>query len=136
MDIQITFPGGARVDAQIGSHVVATDQPVNGGGADSAASPFDVFLAALGTCTGIYALNFCRQRNISTEGLRMTQHMDTDSETGMVRAITLEIHLPADFPVKYTAALLRAVEQCKVKKHLEHPPQVAVTTSTIDTVVT
>ncbi|MEM8531437.1 MAG: OsmC family protein [Chloroflexota bacterium] len=136
MDIQITFPGGTRVDAQIGSHIVSTDQPVKGGGSDSAATPFDVFLASLGTCTGIYVLNFCRQRNIPTEGLRMTQHMDTDPETGMVRSIKLEVHLPTDFPVKYTAALLRSAEQCKVKKHLEQPPHIEVIASTVDTVST
>ncbi len=27
MDIEVSFPGGARVDARIGAHTVHTDQP-------------------------------------------------------------------------------------------------------------
>jgi putative redox protein len=48
-NIEITFPGGKRVDARIGAHVVRTDQPASSGGADSAAAPFDLFLASIGT---------------------------------------------------------------------------------------
>jgi len=32
-DIEVTFPGGKRVDAHVGAHVVHTDQPTSAGGA-------------------------------------------------------------------------------------------------------
>ena len=64
MDLTITFPGGARVDAAIGQHVVRTDQPVRGGGENSAPTPFSLFLASIGTCAGIYVLGFCAQRGL------------------------------------------------------------------------
>jgi hypothetical protein len=49
MEMEITFPGGARVDASFGPYVVQTDQPSAGGGEGSAPTPFAVFLASLGT---------------------------------------------------------------------------------------
>ena len=130
MEMTIDFPGGSRVDAHFGGLTVRTDQPVAGGGEGSAASPFETFLASLGTCAGIYVLGFCRQRGISTEGITLSQQMQIDHETGMVTQIRLDIHLPSSFPEKYKAAVIRSAEQCTVKKHLEHPPVLNVTTVT------
>ena len=127
MEITITFPGGARVDAQLDQHIVHTDQPISGGGDDSAVSPFGLFLASIGTCAGIYVLGFCRQRNLSTEGMRIVQTVDRDPQTGLVGHIGLEIIVPAGFPPEYHAALIRTAELCAVKKHLEHPPAIDVT---------
>ena len=68
-DMVITFPGGLRVNADFGGFDFKTDQPAQGGGDGSAPSPFSMFLASLGTCAGFYALAFCRQRDIPTEGI-------------------------------------------------------------------
>lgn len=125
----IDFPGGARVDAHYGSYTVHTDQPQSGGGDDSAPAPFLVFLASIGTCAGIYVLGFCRQRGLPTEGIRLVQRMEMDPATRLVSRIYLDIQIPPSFPEKYRDALIRAADQCAVKKHLENPPQFSVTTS-------
>jgi putative redox protein len=122
MDIQITFPNQLQVDAQYGPFNISTNQD------GSAPAPFALFLASIGTCAGIYVLSFCNQRGISTEGLRITQHLDTDPATHMVKNITLDIHLPKDFPEKYRDAVIRAADQCAVKKHLQQPPTFVINT--------
>ena len=134
MEMLVRFPGGARVDAQFGPYVVRTDQPPSGGGEGSAPSPFATFLASIGTCAGIYVLGFCRERGIPAEGIRLVQTLDVDRATGMVRSIRIAIHVPPEFPEKYRPALVRAAEQCAVKKHLENPPKFEVTTKVIDSV--
>jgi putative redox protein len=128
MEMTITFPGGARVDAHFGPFTVPTDQPREGGGEGSAPTPFATFLASIGTCAGIYVLGFCRQRGLPTEGIRLTQRLEPDPATGLIGRIGLDIHVPPDFPEKYQTALVRAAEQCAVKKHLEHPPRFEVRT--------
>lgn len=127
MQMVIDFPGGARVDAHFDGLTVPTDQPAPAG-ANSAASPFSTFLASIGTCAGIYVLGFCQSRGLSTAGIRIVQDMDVDRMTGMVTKITLDIVVPPDFPDKYKPALIKAADQCKVKKHLEHPPVFEVKT--------
>ena len=122
MEMIIDFPGGARVDAHFGPFTVKTDQPPSGGGEGSAATPFQTFLASLGTCTGIYVLGFCRNRGLPTDGIRIIQRMQSNPATGLVGKVELEIQVPPDFPEKYYAALIRSAEQCAVKKHLENPP--------------
>ena len=134
MEMEITFPGGARVDAKFGGMTVKTDQPVQGGGQGSAPTPFATFLASIGTCAGIYVLGFCQQRGIPTDGIKIVQRMQSDRATGLVGQIDLEIQLPPDFPEKYKTAVIRSAEQCAVKKHLEHPPTFNVTTSTTEAV--
>lgn len=129
MEMTIDFPGGARVDAHFGGFVVPTDQPPSGGGESSAPTPFATFLATIGTCAGIYVLGFCRQRGIPTDGIRLVQRMQTNPATHLVSDVQVTIELPAGFPAKYADAVVRAAEQCAVKKHFEHPPVIHVASS-------
>lgn len=126
MDITVTFPGGKRVDASFGAHHVSTDQPKELGGEDAAPAPFDLFLASLATCAGIYVLGFCQARGLATEGFSITQRSDIDPETKLPRRIELVIGFPADFPEKYRPAVIRAAEGCKVKKTIASQPELVV----------
>lgn len=128
MDLEVTFPGGARVDADYGGFTIKTDQPWQGGGEGSAPTPFALFLASIGTCAGIYVLGFCRQRNIPTEDIRIRQRMSFNPVTRMIEKVDLDIDLPADFPERYAPALIKSAELCAVKKHLEQPPQFEIRT--------
>lgn len=129
MDIEVTFPGGKLVDAHFGGYVVRTDQPTSLGGEGSAPGPFDLFLASLATCAGIYVLGFCQARGLATEGLSVRQSVELDAETHLPRHVKLEVVLPAGFPEKYRSAVLRAAENCKVKKTLAAPPSFEVVAS-------
>ena len=130
-EMEITFPGGARVDAKYGPNTIRTDQsPPRGEG--SAPEPFDLFLASLGTCAGIYVLSFCQQRGIPTDNIRLVQKMAYDQASHLMAKIDLEIQLPPDFPEKYQDALIRAASQCAVKRHLENPPKIETYTTVID----
>lgn len=122
MDIEVTFPGGKRVDAKVGEFVVQTDQPVELGGAGSAIAPFEMFLASLATCAGIYALGFCQARKLPTEGLKLTQRYELNPETKLPAKVSITLQLPDGFPEMYRGAIVRAVEGCKVKKTIVSQP--------------
>jgi ribosomal protein S12 methylthiotransferase accessory factor len=125
MEIIVDFPGGSRVDAHFGNFTIPTDQPP----VASAPTPFDGFLASIGTCAGIYILSFCQLRGLSVDDIQIVQRIHNDLLTGMVDKIELEIRVPATFPEKYRESLIRSAELCKVKKHLEHPPKFEITTA-------
>jgi ribosomal protein S12 methylthiotransferase accessory factor len=136
MDMVIDFPGGLRVDANFGPYTVATDQPMPYG-SGSAPTPFATFLGSIGTCAGIYVLSFCQQRGIPTDGVRIVQSLEADPRTGMISKVLLDIQVPPEFPEKYKNAVIRAADQCAVKKHFETPPSFEVFTSTkADTTMT
>lgn len=131
MELLIDFPGGARVDAHFGQHTVMTDQPPAGGGQDEAPTPFALFLASMGTCAGIYVLGFCKQRGLSSEGIRILQRVHRNPLDGMVGKVVLEIQVPPGFPEKYRDSLIRSAQLCAVKKHLENPPEFEISTKVV-----
>jgi ribosomal protein S12 methylthiotransferase accessory factor len=133
-DVEVTFPGGKRVDAAVGPYVIHTDQPVEAGGEGGAAAPFDLFLASLATCAGFYVLAFCQARGLSTEGVRLRERVEVDQATKLPSRIRLDLMLPASFPEKYRAAVVRAAEGCKIAKTIAAGPSIEVVAQTEDAV--
>jgi putative redox protein len=124
-DIYLKFPGGKRVEATVGKHHIVTDQTLAHGGDDSAPEPFELFLASLATCAGLYVASFCQTRGIPTDWIELVQHHELDSN-GQLSRVELQLRLPRAFPDKYRAAVVRAAEGCKVRKTLASPPEVTV----------
>jgi ribosomal protein S12 methylthiotransferase accessory factor len=127
--MEITFTGGLKVQAEFDGLVVETDQPVASGGNGSAVGPYDLLLASLGTCAGYFALRFMKQRGIDPQGVRLTLSTERDPETKLATTIRIELEVPEGFPDKYREAIVRAMDQCKVKRQLERPPTVVATIS-------
>jgi len=122
MSIKITFPGNKKVDALINGFTVHTDQRIADGGDGTAPAPFELFLASIGTCAGIYVLGFCESRGISAEGIEIEQRPIYDPVQRRISKIELEIKVPEGFPEKYKDALINVANLCAVKKVLENPP--------------
>jgi putative redox protein len=126
--ISVTFPGGKHVDAEYGGFIFKTDQPPDAGGEGSAPPPFDLFLASIATCAGIYVKGYCDARGLATEGLGMAVHVEREPATGHVSRLGIDIKLPLGFPEKHKEAVIRAADRCAVKKHIFDPPAFEIRT--------
>ncbi len=126
MEMEVSFPGGKKVDATYNGQRIQTDQPVVDGGSGFAPAPFDLFLASIGTCTGFYVLSFCQRNSIPTEELRLIAHVERNTSTHLVEQIRIDIQVPKDFPEKYKNAVVKAAGVCSVKRHLEKPPRIDI----------
>jgi putative redox protein len=131
MEMTIRFPGYKKVSAEFEGFTVLTDQPKDAGGDGAAPAPFDLFLASIGTCAGIFVLSFCQKRAIPTDGIEILQTTERDEAKHLVSKIALEIRIPAGFPEKYRDSLVKAAELCTVKRHLMEPPRFEVTTKVV-----
>jgi putative redox protein len=129
MDMRVFFPGNKRVYADYKGFTIETDQPVGAEGDGSAPAPFDLFLASLGTCAGIYVLGFMQQRGLSTEGAGLTLRTERDPDTNMLSRVDIQIILPPNFPEKYKDAVIRAADLCAVKRHIDNPPAFTISTA-------
>ncbi|MCB1759705.1 MAG: OsmC family protein [Gammaproteobacteria bacterium] len=121
--VNVEFPGGKRVDARIGKFLIETDQSIEHGGDAAAPEPFDLFLASIANCAGIFALSFCQKRELSTAGLALQLACERDPAKKMITRMTLELKLPEGFPEKYRGGIQRAMDLCTVKKHMFDPPE-------------
>ncbi len=120
--MEITCPEGLVVEAHFNGFYIRTDQPEKAGGTATAPSPFDLFLASLGTCAGFFALRFCRERNLDATGLSIFMEKEK-GEIKKLDRVRFRIRLPKGFPDKYHKAIIRAVDQCAVKQVLADPPE-------------
>ena len=120
--IDVTFPGGKRVDAHYDGMTVKTDQSIKNGGEGAAPEPFSLFFVSLATCVGIYALEFCDARKLNTDGLGVKMVADFDKEVRRYTNIKLVLTMPQDFPEKYQKAMIKTANLCTVKKHIMNPP--------------
>jgi len=125
--IAVEFPGGKRVDARMDGVLIPTDQTTERGGEGTAPAPFQLFLASIATCAGIYALEFCRARGMSGEGMTLTMSYEWDEKKHAIDTMHIELKLPPGFPDQYKKAVVRAMDLCSVKKHIIHPPEFIIT---------
>lgn len=132
MALEVSFSGGKKVDAAFKGFTIRTDQSEKDGGEGSAPTPTFLFFASLGTCAGLYALNFCEKRKIDTSQLKLVLDFETHPKTHMVTKIVMKLTLPPNFPEKYIPAITRAMDLCYVKKHLHEPPQFETITQYAD----
>ena len=111
--MKITFPDEQQVAAVEGNITVLTDQK------GDIPSPFFLFVAAVGTCSGYYAAQFVQRRNLPLEELKMDLSYTYNEAIHMIDTITINMTLPKDFPPKYKKAIIKSIGQCAVKRHMK-----------------
>src|SRR5438067_11950128 len=93
---------GFAQEVEIGSHELYADEPVSYGGTDTGATPYDLLLAALGTCTSMTIGLYARKRQWPLENITVSlRHSkihakdcdDCETKEGKVDRIEREIHL-------------------------------------------
>jgi len=128
--IAISFEGGKKVASTFESGLqMMTDQAIENGGEGSYPEPFACFLGSIGTCAGIYVLEFCNARKIPTEKVSLTQNIEFELDPQgkrRVSKVSMTINLPPEFPERYQKAIVKAAELCSVKKAIMHPPEFVV----------
>lgn len=127
--VEVSFPDGKKIDAKIGEFTINTDQAIANGGDESAPEPFQLFLASIATCAGIYALSFCQSRNIHPDGMSLSMECDWDEDKKRYPKMSIDLRLPEGFDEKYREAVVRSMDLCSVKKHMMDPPEFEITTS-------
>ena len=125
MEISVSMLEGQKQSAKFVDLEVISDQSVNAGGNAEHPEPFDYFLVSMVLCAGFYARKFCEQRDISTQGMTLTQNNENVDDNGK-KLFSIEINLPEGFPDKYKKALIAAVNTCTVKKVIQAVPEFSV----------
>lgn len=123
MELQITLEQGKQISTEIRGHRILTDQPVESGGHNEAPAPYDLFLAAIGTCAGYYIKAYCDSKEIDTTGIRLTLAPQRDPETRAISGFLTTIFVPSTLPEKLHPVLERVAAQCAVKKTIMAGPR-------------
>ena len=124
--IVVTHEGGVKFAAQIRSHRVLVDQPVRGGGDDSAPAPIELLGASLGTCVALYVPHFCHVRGLPYDGMRVEVETVGAGNPNRIGAFEVRVALPTALPPQYAEAIERVARSCPAHNTLVHGADVSV----------
>lgn len=127
---QVIVRGAASGFAQeivAGPHLLAADEPLTAGGTDTGPTPYDLLLAALGTCismtVGLYARRKSWPLEFVTVGLRHSRiHAedcaDCETKEGMLDRIEVVIEITGPLTEEQRARLQEIAGRCPVHRTL------------------
>lgn len=123
--MKITYIDGYKFAIENRGIEVITDQPAPVGGGEGLTPP-ELMGAALGACVGVYAVDYLKRNDLSTEGFRVEVEWTGASAPKRIGGFEVKVHLPVDLTDRQRASLSRIVQSCTVHKTLEHPPEIQV----------
>jgi uncharacterized OsmC-like protein len=110
-----------------GKHRFEGDEPADVGGADSAPTPYDYLLAALGTCTSMTIGWHARKRKIPLDAIIVSLWQsrihakdceDCMTKEGMLDRIEVQIELKGQLTQQQHNTLMEAASRCPVHRTL------------------
>src|SRR5437773_12512013 len=114
---------GFAQEIEVGSHELYADEPVSYGGTDTGATPYDLLLAALGTCTSMSIGLYARKRQWPLENITVSlRHSkihaadcdNCETKEGKVDRIERDIHLTGSLTDEQRVKLIEIDDKCPV----------------------
>lgn len=118
---------GFAQEISAGPHRLRGDEPVGAGGTDTGPTPYDLLLAALGSCTSMTIASFARRRKWPLEHVTVRlRHSriyaddcaDCEAKSVRIDRIEREIGLRGELSDVQRSALLAIAEKCPVHRTL------------------
>jgi uncharacterized OsmC-like protein len=110
-----------------GKHHLQADEPAGYGGKDTAPSPYEYLLAALGACTSMTIGWYARKEKIPVEDIKVSlwhsrihakDCEDCITKEGMIHRINMEIELTGQLTPEQRRLLMEAAAKCPVHRTL------------------
>jgi uncharacterized OsmC-like protein len=117
---------GDRFAIDVRGHRLLVDQPVGAGGADTAPTPTELFVAGLASCVGFYARRYLARHGIDATGLAVAASYEIGGRPTRVQAITIVITPPAGLSPDRRSAFLAVASHCTVHNTLTEPADVSI----------
>ena len=125
--VQVRHVAGESYEIGVRDHRVLVDQPAALGGADTAPTPTELFVASLASCVAFYAGRYLTRHGYSRDGLAVEARFDLATDRpARVATIRLVVRVPDDLPAERRPALLAVAGHCTVHNSLEQPTSVHI----------
>jgi putative redox protein len=119
-----------RCSSQARQHIVYADDPQELGGTDTAQSPNELLLSALGSCTAITLTMYAERKGWIFSLLTIDLSMESEHSTnGKISRIERVIHCEGNFGHEEKERLLHIAKQCPVAKILTGTVTITTTLS-------
>jgi putative redox protein len=138
----ITVHGSAAGFAQeiaIGQHRLVADEPVSVGGTDTGPNPYDLLLAALGSCTSMTVAMYARRKRwplesvtvrLSHSKVHAADCAEAETKVGLLDHVHRDVAFSGPLSEDQRARLLDIARKCPVHRTLES--EIVIETHLID----
>ena len=120
-------------DITAGRHHLVGDEPTSVGGDDLGMTPYDLLLAALGTCTSMTLRMYAKRKGLEVDNIRVNlQHNrihaedceSCEDQSGKVDQIRRQIRIKGDLTDKQRQRMLEIADMCPVHRTLHNQKQI------------
>jgi putative redox protein len=122
----VQYLDGDQFTIEVRNHMLTVDQPITSGGANTAPTPTELFVASLASCVAFYARRYLARHQLPTAGLSATADYELGSRPGRVTSIRVDLRLPHGIPAERLDALLAVASHCTVHNSLVAQPEVTI----------
>ncbi|MBV9454398.1 MAG: OsmC family protein [Rubrobacter sp.] len=120
-------PEGFAQKILIGPHRLVADEPTEMGGTDEGPTPYDLLLAALGTCTSMTTALYARRKSWALEGVTTRlRHSrihaidcgECETKEGKIDRIELNVEFAGQLTNEQRSKLLEIARKCPIHRTL------------------
>ena len=123
---RVSHEGGDAFEIVVRGHRIRVDQPLEGGGSDTAPTPTELLIASLASCVAFYVRRYLARHDLPTAGLEVDADFTLGSRPARVAAVDVRVTLPVGIPEERRDALLAVARHCTVHNTLMSSPDVSV----------
>jgi putative redox protein len=117
---------GDRFAIDVRGHTITVDQPAEAGGADTAPTPTELFMAGLASCVAFYARRYLARHQIPSEGLAVSLSYEMGGRPNRVTRISIEVTPPVELPAERVDAFMAVASHCTVHNTLVDAPEIGI----------
>ena len=123
-----TSASSYRTAITAGDHSIIADEPATGGGSDEGLSPYELLLAAIGSCTAMTMHMYAARKQWSLDEVTVRlrsgrRHVedcaDCEKKSVGIQQIDRQIDMEGDLTDEQRERLLYIADRCPVKQTLE-----------------
>lgn len=125
--MEVGYLDGEAYEIAVRGHRIVVDQPPEAGGADTAPTPTELFVASLASCVAFYVGRYLTRHGYDRTGLMVSASYDLATDRpARVRSVTISVKVPTGLPESRWPALEAVARHCTVHNTLHNPPEVQI----------
>ena len=138
VEVTETGVGAFQQEVTVGPHRFLADEPLSAGGLDTGPSPYDLLLAALGTCTAMTLRLYADRKSLPLTGVSVRLQHSTihasdcatwETADGRIDRIDRVITIEGDLDETQHARLLEIADKCPVHRTLHSEIDIRTTSA-------